>query len=79
MNLNEPCYWKQPYWTDENGVEHLRDDHPNKVVPSWVYEDLYRKIKEDPEYARRMLIEIGIIDENGKLTEPYRSDLGNEV
>ena len=31
-----------------------------------------KKVCATPESARKTLMEIGIIDKNGKLTEPYR-------
>ena len=40
----------------------------HEQVADWLEEKL-----KDPEACKKVLRDVGLIDENGKLTEPYRS------
>ena len=52
------------YWTKEEREEH--EKYLEKIRA------LVKKVKEDPSYGMKLLIDAGIYDENGELTEHYK-------
>jgi len=67
-------------YIDDNGKEHNNCMYNNTDVEGFAkkMDELRRKSKADPTFARRYLTEMGVLDETGELHEWYRNE-GEEM